>query len=116
MRSTSTVVWAAAVGLFSQQASAYVYNTLTYEGCFSSAGDLVYNQTWTYNSKGYCQTRCVPANQIVQATTNSTDCWCGAAVPPSSDKVSDSFCNDGCSGYGKEMCMSWPVFFLSDEC
>ena len=26
-------------------------------------------------------------------------------MPPSSAKVDDSFCNDGCAGYGTEMCM-----------
>jgi cell wall integrity and stress response component len=81
------------------------YNTLTYEGCYSSSSGLSYNVSYKFNTKGYCQTQCVPAGYTVQATTNKTDCWCGNDVPPSSSKVDDSFCNDGCAGYGTEMCM-----------
>jgi cell wall integrity and stress response component len=81
------------------------YNTLTYEGCYSSSSGLSYNTSYQFNTKGYCQTQCVPGGYNVQATTNKTDCWCGNSVPPSSSKVDDSYCNDGCAGYGTEMCM-----------
>lgn len=80
-------------------------NALTYEGCYSSSGDLSFNSSYTYQTKSWCQGLCVPANYPVQATTNSTDCWCGDQVPPSSSKVADSYCNQFCAGYKQEMCM-----------
>lgn len=89
------------------------YNTLTYEGCYSSSSGLSYNTSYQFNTKGYCQTQCVPAGYNVQATTNKTDCWCGNSVPPSSSKVDDSYCNDSCAGYGTEMCGSAGAKYLS---
>jgi len=81
-------------------------NSLKYEGCYSSSSGLTYNSTYIYNSRGYCQTACVPLGFSVQAETNKTDCWCGNDVPPSSAKVDDSFCNQGCAGIDTEMCGS----------
>jgi len=89
------------------------YNTLTYEGCFSSSSGLSFNSSYEFNTKGHCQTLCVPANYAVQAITNKTDCWCGNEVPPSSSLVSDSYCNDPCAGYDTEMCGSAGGTYLS---
>ncbi len=80
------------------------FNTLTYEGCYSSSSGLSFNSSYTFNSKGYCQKECVPAGFSVQATTNKTDCWCGNDLPPPSSRVDDSFCNAGCGGIDTEMC------------
>lgn len=80
------------------------YKTLVYEGCYSSSSGLSLNSTYTYNTKGYCQERCVPINKAVQATSNADECWCGDNMPPASAKVSDSKCSSTCTGYGTEYC------------
>ncbi|ERF76441.1 hypothetical protein EPUS_07321 [Endocarpon pusillum Z07020] len=33
-----------------------------------------------------------------------SDCWCGSALPPESDKVDDSQCSSPCTGYGEAKC------------
>lgn len=81
-------------------------STDTFEGCYSSAGALTYNNRYTYQTSGWCQGQCVnDANYAVMATTNSTDCYCGNTLPPQSDKVDNSNCNLHCAGYASEMCM-----------
>jgi len=73
-------------------------------GCYSSSNGLSKQGTWTYQTKGYCQQRCVDAGHTVEATSNKDECWCGDSLPPSSAKVDDSKCSSGCTGYGTEMC------------
>jgi len=88
-------------------AAALVYRqfkTLVYQGCYSSSTGLSKNDTYQFQSKGYCQQQCVPQDSPVQATSNSDECWCGDSVPPSSSKVDDSKCDGPCTGYGVEMC------------
>ena len=33
-----------------------------------------------------------------------SDCWCGSALPPDSDKVDKDRCNTGCTGFGTDKC------------
>ena len=33
-----------------------------------------------------------------------SDCWCGSALPPESDKVDDSECSSPCTGFGEAKC------------
>lgn len=79
-------------------------NAMTLEGCFHSNQGLKFNATWTWQTSGWCQPKCVGMNQAVLATTNGSDCWCGNVLPPASSKVADSFCNKNCTGFGQEMC------------
>jgi cell wall integrity and stress response component len=111
MRSMSTLAIIAATTLVgrsiaapSPEPSTIAYKTLTYKGCFSSGDGLTKNSTYVFNSKGYCQTQCVPLDFSVQATHNSDECWCGNYIPPASDIVDDSKCDDPCSGINTEMC------------
>jgi len=80
------------------------YKTLVYEGCYSSSSGLSLNSSYTFNTKGYCQTQCVPIDKAVQATSDGDQCWCGDSLPPSSAKVDDSKCDMTCTGYGPEYC------------
>lgn len=77
---------------------------LTYQGCYSSAGSMTFQETYTWQSKGHCREQCTGAKKPVQAQTNAKDCYCGNAVPPASAKVDDSKCSVTCSGYKFEMC------------
>ncbi|KAM3069988.1 Protein SLG1 [Clarireedia jacksonii] len=111
MRSISTFAFIAATTLVgrsiaapSPEPSALALKTLKYQGCFSSGTGLSKNSTYVFNSKGYCQTQCVPLDQAVQATHNSDECWCGDYLPPSNTLVDDTLCNDPCSGIDQEMC------------
>lgn len=84
------------------------YNTTTYIGCYSSAGALTKTNTHMYQSFGYCQEQCIPKSgenpTAVMGLNQGSDCWCGMALPPDSDKVDDSECNTGCTGFGTDMC------------
>ncbi|KAJ8061519.1 hypothetical protein OCU04_009333 [Sclerotinia nivalis] len=126
MKSISTLAIMAATALVSNAIAApspelYTrqYKTLTYKGCFSSGDGLIKNSTYVYNSKGYCQTQCVPADYAVQATYNSDECWCGDDLPPAADYVDDSYCNSPCAGIDTEMCggtkLYWSVYLTGTE-
>ncbi|RDW84909.1 hypothetical protein BP6252_02499 [Coleophoma cylindrospora] len=87
--------------------------SMTSKGCFSSSTGLTFNDTWTYQTSGYCQPLCVEMNKAVLATTGGSDCWCGDLLPPAASLVDDSFCNDPCDGYDTEMCGGdgyWTVY------
>ncbi|KAF7890646.1 hypothetical protein EAF00_008961 [Botryotinia globosa] len=126
MKSTSTLAFIAATALVGHAIAApspdiipRQYKTLTYQGCFSSGAGLTKNSSYTYNSKGYCQTQCVPADYAVQATYNSNECWCGDDLPPAADLVDDSKCNSPCAGIDTEMCGGtkryWSVYLTGTE-
>lgn len=132
MRSISTLAIIAATALVSNAFAAPApevpealellrrqYKTLTYEGCFSSGDGLSKNSTYTYNSKGYCQTQCVPIDAAVQATYNGNECWCGNELPPADTLVDDSKCDSPCSGIDTEMCggtkLYWSVYLTGTE-
>lgn len=76
----------------------------TYKGCFSSAGSLKLNGTATWQSKKNCYEVCSPLGFSVEATADANACWCGNALPPNADLVSDSQCNLNCTGYPAELC------------
>ncbi|TGO06934.1 hypothetical protein BTUL_0386g00020 [Botrytis tulipae] len=126
MKSISTLAFIAATALVGNAIAApspdiipRQYKTLTYQGCFSSGAGLTKNSSYTYNSKGYCQTQCVPADYAVQATYNSNECWCGDDLPPAADLVDDSKCNSPCAGIDTEMCggtkLYWSVYLTGTE-
>lgn len=76
-------------------------------GCFSSSDSLTYQDTYGFQTSGYCQNLCVPLNKPVIAI-NGTDCWCGETMPPASDMVSDSLCDTPCPGFGQATC-KWQI-------
>ncbi|KAF7937096.1 hypothetical protein BELL_0556g00010 [Botrytis elliptica] len=126
MKSISTLAFIAATALVGNAIAApspdiipRQYKTLTYQGCFSSGDGLTKNSSYTYNSKGYCQTQCVPADYAVQATYNSNECWCGNDLPPAADLVDDKKCNSPCAGIDTEMCggtkLYWSVYLTGTE-
>ena len=82
-------------------------NTPTYEGCFTISAALVDQGSYTYQAMGWCQPWCVRQNKPILGFSNGTNCWCGDAVPPSSQKVADSNCNTNCSGYPLDTCKSF---------
>jgi cell wall integrity and stress response component len=78
---------------------------VTYKGCYSSAGSLKENGTYLYQTQDYCQqSMCGPAGYSVEATSNSTYCYCGSEVPSSSLLIDDSLCNSPCAGFGNDTC------------
>ncbi len=66
------------------------------------------SDSFTYQSYGHCQEKCIPKSgqnpQAVMGLNKGSDCWCGSALPPESDKVDDSQCSTGCTGFGTDNC------------
>lgn len=81
-----------------------VLNAMTDEGCFSSAGTMQDQGSYTYQSSGYCQQTCVALGKAVMGTTQGSNCWCGDELPPASAKVGSDQCQSPCNGYNKQNC------------
>jgi cell wall integrity and stress response component len=66
------------------------------------------SDSFTYQSYGHCQEQCIPKSgenpQAVMGLNKGSDCWCGSALPPESDKVDKENCNTGCTGFGTDNC------------
>ncbi|MCJ1437172.1 hypothetical protein MMC27_006557 [Xylographa pallens] len=90
-------------------------NTPTYEGCFTISGALADQGSYTYQAMGWCQPWCVRQNKPILGFSNGTNCWCGDAVPPSSQKVADSNCNTNCSGYPLDTCGGSTAFAVWND-
>lgn len=73
----------------------------TYVGCFSSSAPLSIQNTYQYQSSGYCGDHCDGA---VIGLTGGGTCLCGDQIPAKSSKVDDSKCSTTCDGYPQENC------------
>jgi len=107
MKSISSLVALGSLLLGASHVAAYGANSpgpVVSKGCYSSSTGLTRNSSYTFNTQGYCQTQCAPLGYTVLGTTASTDCWCGNTLPPTADKVDDSFCNAPCAGFGDDSC------------
>ncbi|KAL3426239.1 Cell wall integrity and stress response component 1 [Phlyctema vagabunda] len=102
--SSSLAFVAATVLLAAHRTTAVALKAMTAKGCYSSSTGLTFNQTYIYQTSGYCQELCVVAGQSVLATSEQDACYCGNLLPPASSKVADSFCNEPCAGYDLENC------------
>ena len=80
--------------------------TPTYQGCYSSSGDLVDQGEYTFQALGWCQPWCVRDNAPVLAFTAGSNCLCGSLIPALAEKVSDSNCNSPCQGFPADICKS----------
>lgn len=101
--STSNIALAAAYLLLcARQAAAIDYNTTTYVNCYSSVPGYIDNGTYTYQSTGYCQHRCVPMGYSVMALLDGNGCYCGNELPPNSTQVDT--CDVACDGYAQDTC------------
>jgi len=89
-----------------QPAQTPALNNPTVQGCFSAAGDLVFNSVIQWNAIGPCCEACKAMNppRDVAATMGGNQCFCGDAYPPASALADDSKCNVGCSGYDLTAC------------
>lgn len=88
-----------------QPSSTPIYMQPVVQGCFSSAGDLVFNSTQPFNSRGQCgQTICQAMGKWVAASTQGSKCYCGDSYPPKSNLVDDKFCDTPCTGFGTDAC------------
>ncbi|EGS22352.1 uncharacterized protein CTHT_0018770 [Thermochaetoides thermophila DSM 1495] len=77
----------------------------TNQGCYKSQGELIYNDTFIFNSIDLCATKtCYPAGYEVAASRAGKECFCGHKYPPKEDLVPDSQCNVGCGGYDLHAC------------
>lgn len=75
------------------------------QGCFSSWGNLIFNSTQQYNSRGGCATAiCYDGGFLVAAMTAGNECYCGTEYPPKDTVVDDSKCDISCPGYPTEAC------------
>lgn len=72
------------------------------------------SDSFTYQSYGHCQEMCIPKSgqnpQAVMGLNQGSDCWCGSALPPESDKVDDGKCDKGCTGFGTDKCGGSDVY------
>ncbi|CAK7563372.1 MAG: hypothetical protein SEPTF4163_001240 [Sporothrix epigloea] len=97
-----------------QPSSAPIYKQPVVQGCFSSAGDLVFNSSQAFNSRGECgQTICQAMGKAVAASTEGSKCYCGDSYPPNSTLVEDKYCNAPCTGFGQDACGGsgyWTVY------
>lgn len=84
--------------------------TMTYKGCFNSAGGMTDLGSFTFQAPGYCQQQCVDQNKPVMGTTKGSNCWCGDLLPDPDSKVPDSECSSSCDGYDKDYCKLSPRF------
>jgi cell wall integrity and stress response component len=72
--------------------------------CYSSAGNLESLGTYTFQAAGYCQEQCTASGKLVMATTEGSTCLCGDSLPPASDKVDSSKCDEPCDGFDQQNC------------
>ncbi|CAK7210338.1 hypothetical protein SBRCBS47491_000744 [Sporothrix bragantina] len=97
-----------------QPSSTPIYMQPVVQGCFSSSGDLVFNSTQAFNSRGECgQTICQAMGKAVGASTEGSKCYCGDSYPPNSTLVDDKYCNAPCTGFGQDACGGtgyWTVY------
>lgn len=121
MRFTSSAALSASSLLFAASSSAsdsfdvlVPRASMSYVACYSSSKGLTNQTSYTFQSTGWCQDRCVGDNAAVFGLTGGSDCLCGDELPPSSDKVSDSECSQPCDGWPQAMCMSFSL--LLREC
>ncbi|KAL8654877.1 MAG: hypothetical protein Q9210_001229 [Variospora velana] len=77
---------------------------ITPKGCFSSSEGLEDQGSYTFQTSGYCQEKCVAFNKPVMALAGGSNCWCGDLLPVASSKTSDSECDKTCQGYPDEKC------------
>ena len=88
----------------SAQSCGVALKTMVSMGCFSSAGQLVDQGSYTFQSAGYCQCQCATLDKAVMATSKGSNCYCGDLLPPTNTAASNSSCNTPCNGYGDADC------------
>ena len=86
-------------------AVAVAAQTVTQDGCYSSAGSLQSYGTNIYQSTGLCAVNCQNMGKSAMALMGS-ECFCGDELPAASDKVDKSKCNTPCPGYPMNTCMA----------
>ncbi|KAK1753119.1 putative wsc domain protein [Echria macrotheca] len=97
-----------------EPASQPTLNVITVQGCFDDPGELVFNATLQFNTKGACaQDVCFASGYPVAATSGGNQCYCGKKYPNKKSLVDDSKCNVGCAGYDLQACGGvnfWTVY------
>ncbi|KAI0123764.1 hypothetical protein BJ170DRAFT_598964 [Xylariales sp. AK1849] len=86
-----------------QPVTSPVLGTDTVHGCYSSIGNLVFNQTDNFNTQGACAGYCRDMGKTVGAS-QSEDCYCGDKYPALNTLVADSECGEPCPGFGDQAC------------
>lgn len=87
------------------------------QGCFSSWGDLIFNSTPAFNTKGACASEiCYVGGFQVAATSGGNECYCGTKYPPKDTRVDDSNCNTPCPGYGQQACQYITLIQARSSC
>ena len=100
------------------QSCSVALKTMVNIGCYSSAGQLVDQGSYIYQSAGFCQCKCATLNKPVMATYKGSNCYCGDLLPPTGSVTSNSSCNSPCQGYDSAMCggySSWSVALTGIE-
>ena len=111
MKSTISKAVSSAFPIFCAFVSVYGQNSglkpLVNKGCYSSAGGMTDQGSYTYQTPGWCQQQCVNLDKPVMGTTQGSNCYCGDLLPSSDDQVSNSQCSSPCNGYAQDMCKFW---------
>ncbi|KAA8649823.1 uncharacterized protein ATNIH1004_002500 [Aspergillus tanneri] len=79
-------------------------NAQDLQGCYSDAGSLEDQGSYTYQSDGYCRKLCSDGDYGVFALHAGTHCLCGNKLPADSAKTSDSNCDKECAGWPATKC------------
>ncbi|KAJ5357747.1 hypothetical protein N7541_004905 [Penicillium brevicompactum] len=73
-------------------------------GCYSEIPSLKSQGPYSFNSLGYCQSKCIEKEFKFAALTRGNMCYCGNTLPSQSNKVDDEKCNTVCPGYPVNNC------------
>src|ERR1700737_2913625 len=78
----------------------------TYQGCYTIDNIRSLNNTWSFQSSGWCGNHyAVPENFAVFGMSGA-QCYVGDSIP--ANQVDGSKCSMGCPGYGNESCIFIP--------
>lgn len=75
-------------------------------GCYSEIPSLKSQGPYSFNSLGYCQSKCIEKEFKFAALKRGNMCYCGNTLPSQSNKVDDEKCNTVCPGYPVNNCKS----------
>ncbi|KAJ5154607.1 uncharacterized protein N7500_010046 [Penicillium coprophilum] len=73
-------------------------------GCYSDVESFKNQGPYTFQSQGYCQTKCAEKDFKVAALSRGNMCYCGDEVPSDSAKIADDKCDVACSGWPDDNC------------
>lgn len=101
--------------LTNTQPQAPIAGAMTYQGCWSSGGNMTVVMT-SYAFAGTCSKACAAKN-FPAFGKNERNCYCGMLYPPESKKVDNSHCQTPCdtnTGFG-DPCPTGKYFAIYND-